>query len=141
MVNEGRRLGRSHRQVYQGFEGPSSSRPHIHLLTKLLKNPSEDGTLSICYFDGERNCLLPLRVFKRNSTSTWTRSTEHDSVVRGCVNTDGSPLSKSCLSHFHPIMFLIEGEQTPFPVGIYHGHQKPGSANELLGMFVEEASR
>ena len=38
-------------------------------------------------------------------------------------------------------MFLIEGEQTPFPVGIYHGHQKPGSANELLGMFVEEASR
>lgn len=56
------------------------------------------------------------------------------------MNTDGLPLSKSSLSHFHPILFLLEGEQTPFPVGIYHGHQKPASANELLRMFVEEAS-
>ena len=59
------------------------------------------------------------------------------SIVRRRVNTDGLPLSKSSLSHFHPVLFLIEGEQTPFPVGIYHG---PGSANEFLGMFVEEAS-
>ena len=61
------------------------------------------------------------------------------SVVRGRVNTDGLPLSKSSRSHFHPILFLLEGEQTPFPVGIYHGSQKPASANEFLKMFVEDA--
>lgn len=63
------------------------------------------------------------------------------SVVRGRVNTDGLPLSKSSRSHFHPILFLLEGEQTPFPVGIYHGHEKPASSNELLKMFVEDARR
>ena len=78
LVNEGRRLGRSRRQAHPGFEGPSSSRSHIHLLAKLLKNPSEDATQSICYSDGVRRCLLPLWVRKRNSTSTWAPSTEQD---------------------------------------------------------------
>jgi hypothetical protein len=56
------------------------------------------------------------------------------------VNTDGSPLSKSSLSHFPPILFLLEGEKLISLLELNHGHQKPGSGNEFLRIFVEEAS-
>lgn len=62
------------------------------------------------------------------------------SVIRIFINVDGLPLSRSSKSEFWPILGLIQGEQTPFAIGLYHGTTKPVCPNEFLQKFVREAN-
>ena len=61
---------------------------------------------------------------------------EHISIL---VNVDGIPLTKSSKSTFWPILGLISGEETPFPIGVYHGSGKPECVNSFLRKFIDEA--
>ena len=55
------------------------------------------------------------------------------------ISIDGLPLSKSSPSTFWPILGLIYGEETPFPIGVFHGEGKPDCVNCFLEPFVDEA--
>lgn len=56
------------------------------------------------------------------------------------INIDGLPLTKSSGSQFWPILIKInELEKVePFPVGMYHGENKPTNSNMFLLRFIEE---
>ena len=56
-------------------------------------------------------------------------------------STDGIPLTKSSSSTFWPILALEEGESTPFPIGVFHGHSKPTNFDEFLKPFVIEVNQ
>ncbi|XP_046403542.1 uncharacterized protein LOC124169102 isoform X1 [Ischnura elegans] len=61
--------------------------------------------------------------------------------IKLLIGIDGLPVAKSSKSQFWPILaHLIPAENScVFPVGIYHGHEKPGNANDFLRDFVDEA--
>ena len=63
-------------------------------------------------------------------------------VIRLAINIDGLPLSKSSGSQLYPILGMVKNcnENSIFPIGIYHGYEKPSDFNELLYKFVEEAA-
>lgn len=54
------------------------------------------------------------------------------------VNMDGLPLFKSSGTKFWPILRLIKGEATPFPIGVWAGTGKQTCANAYLRKFVDE---
>lgn len=56
------------------------------------------------------------------------------------INIDGLPLTKSSGSQFWPILIKIDKLEKvePFPVGIYHGENKPTNSNMFLLRFIEE---
>lgn len=56
------------------------------------------------------------------------------------INIDGLPLTKSSSSQFWPILGKIENLQQDhvFPIGVYHGFNKPSDANDFLKSFVDE---
>lgn len=57
------------------------------------------------------------------------------------INIDGLPLSKSSSSQLYPILCsLFEYPHNIFVIGVYHGYEKPTSANKLLEDFVQEAT-
>lgn len=53
------------------------------------------------------------------------------------VIVGGLPLAKIILSVFWPILGLITGTETPFPIGVYKWESK--TKNEFLQQFIEEA--
>lgn len=57
------------------------------------------------------------------------------------INIDGLPLSKSTNSQLWTILgsFYKVWPPVVFPIGIYHGHEKPKFANDFLVQFVLEA--
>lgn len=58
------------------------------------------------------------------------------------INIDGLPISKSSTSQLYPILCLIQNiDILPniFPIGIYHGYDKPADFNNFIEDFVNEA--
>lgn len=56
------------------------------------------------------------------------------------VSVDGLPISKSSGSQLYPVLCSFYGYSGNVAViGIYHGNEKPGSANEFLEEFITEA--
>lgn len=63
-----------------------------------------------------------------------------DSVIKIVIGVDGLPLSKSSSSQFWPILgYIHPHKEIVFPIGIYHGNQKPNDSNDFLKYFIEEA--
>lgn len=61
------------------------------------------------------------------------------SCIELLINVDGLPLSKSSNSQIYPILCsLFKYPHNVSVIGIYHGYEKPTSANELLTDFVQE---
>jgi len=61
-------------------------------------------------------------------------------IIKIAVGVDGLPLSKSSSSQFWPILaYIAPYHEHVFPIGIYHGHQKPQSSDDYLKEFVSEA--
>lgn len=61
-----------------------------------------------------------------------------DNVSLLC-NVDGLPLSKSSGSQIYPILCTLHNDKEKVAViGIYHGYEKPASANDFLKDFVDE---
>lgn len=55
------------------------------------------------------------------------------------INVDGLPLSKSSNSQLYPILCsLFKYPNNISVIGIYHGYEKPASANDFLTDFVKE---
>lgn len=65
----------------------------------------------------------------------------HDSnLIELCINIDGLPLTKSSGSQLYPILCNVFGtNSTVNIIGLYHGNEKPKSANDFLYDFVTEA--
>lgn len=63
-----------------------------------------------------------------------------DSKIEVMVGVDGLPLSKSSSSQFWPILaYIYPHSNHVFPVGIYHGNEKPHDSNDYLEKFIREA--
>lgn len=63
-----------------------------------------------------------------------------DSKIEVMVGVDGLPLSKSSSSQFWPILaYIYPHSNYVFPVGIYHGNEKPHDSNDYLEKFIREA--
>ncbi|CAI6366430.1 unnamed protein product [Macrosiphum euphorbiae] len=63
-----------------------------------------------------------------------------DSEIKVMVGVDGLPLSKSSSSQFWPILaYIYPHSNHVFPVGIYHGNEKPHDSNNYLDKFIHEA--
>lgn len=64
-------------------------------------------------------------------------------TVKLAVNIDGLPLSSSSGSQLYPILGMVKDykplNNIVFPVGIYHGQEKPCCFNNFLEEFVSEA--
>ncbi|KAL4103987.1 hypothetical protein QTP88_019300 [Uroleucon formosanum] len=72
----------------------------------------------------------------KNSSSKF----KLDSEIKVMVGLDGLPLSKSSSSQFWPILANIYPHSNHvFPVGIYHGNEKPHDSNNYLEKFIHEA--
>lgn len=68
----------------------------------------------------------------------------HNSIPKDIsilVNIDGLPLTKSSRSTFWPILGLISGEESPFPIGVFHGTGKPECVNSFLEEFADETKK
>ncbi|CAH1183066.1 unnamed protein product [Ceutorhynchus assimilis] len=83
------------------------------------------------YHFGLKKCILNLLI-------------QHPSVrnidtIELFINIDGLPLAKSSQSQVYPILFCLVDNQTCVDmIGIYHGYEKPKSANNFLEDFVKE---
>lgn len=68
-------------------------------------------------------------------------ATSNLSEIKVAIGIDGLPLSKSSNSQFWPILAYVIGLPTKqvFPVGIYHGYEKPKDSDLFLDEFVKEA--
>lgn len=53
-------------------------------------------------------------------------------------NVDGAPITKSTNSSVWPILCKVVGSKFVFPIGIYHGLQKPNNFSHYLSIFVDE---
>jgi hypothetical protein len=58
--------------------------------------------------------------------------------VQLLTNIDGIPLAKSSACSFWPLLGLIKGEITPFPIGVFHGMSKPDDNDEHFTPFIKE---
>lgn len=62
----------------------------------------------------------------------------HDEV-KIAIGIDGLPLSKCSSSQFWPILAYIQPHHKyVFPVGVYHGYEKPKDSNEYLKDLISE---
>lgn len=64
-------------------------------------------------------------------------------TIKLAINIDGLPLSKSSGSQLYPILGIVKDfkplNNIVFPIGIYHGQEKPCCFNNFLEEFVSEA--
>jgi hypothetical protein len=58
--------------------------------------------------------------------------------VQFLIKIDGIPLVKSNTSSFWPLLGLIKGEITPFPIGVFHGMSKPDDIDEYFTPFIRK---
>lgn len=59
--------------------------------------------------------------------------------IKIALGIDGLPITKSSSSQFWPILaYIIPHKNYVFPVGIYHGHEKPHDSNIYLRDLVSE---
>jgi len=62
-----------------------------------------------------------------------------DNVIKIVIGVDGLPLSKSSSSQLWPILgYIHPHHENVFPIGIYHGDQKPSDSNDYLKYFIDE---
>jgi len=62
----------------------------------------------------------------------------HDEI-KIAIGIDGLPLSKCSSSQFWPILAYIQPHHKyVFPVGVYHGYEKPKDSNEFLQDLISE---
>lgn len=60
--------------------------------------------------------------------------------IKIIIGIDGLPIAKSSNSQLWPILAYIENTiKIVFPVGIYHGYNKPNDSNNYLKEFISEA--
>lgn len=60
------------------------------------------------------------------------------------INIDGLPLFKSSSSQLYPILCIVNNvkiQPNIFPIGVYHGSEKPNNFNDFLRDFVTESSK
>lgn len=64
-------------------------------------------------------------------------------TIKLVINIDSLPLSKSSGSQLYPILGIVKDykplNNIVFPIGIYHGQEKPCCFNNFLEEFVSEA--
>lgn len=63
-------------------------------------------------------------------------------IIEVSINIDGLPLFKSSSSQFYPILCIVNNvkiQPNIFPIGIYHGSEKPNDFNDMLSDFVNES--
>lgn len=63
-------------------------------------------------------------------------------IIEVSVNIDGLPLLKSSSSQLYPILCIVNNvkiQPNIFPIGIYHGTEKPIDFNDMLSDFVDES--
>lgn len=62
-------------------------------------------------------------------------------TIKVAIGIDGLPLSKSSSSQFWPILAYVIGPfpKQVFPIGIYHGYEKPKDSDLFLAEFIKEA--
>ncbi|XP_063215738.1 uncharacterized protein LOC134527205 [Bacillus rossius redtenbacheri] len=85
-----------------------------------------------CHFGLEKACREIICDLKKyNIDNTY---------LQLLVNIDGLPLSKSSSSCIWPILCSSPALNKVCVVGVYHGYEKPRSANDFLQTFVTEAS-
>lgn len=79
----------------------------------------------------------------RNGITNYLSSTESlkNYTIKILVNMDGLPLFKSSREEFWPILALVRGQVTPFPIGVWSGVGKPSCSNSYLRDFVDEAKQ
>lgn len=107
---------------------PQDARTFLKTPRNVIVDAGNGGTYY--HFGFERGIISRLRLLP---TENFPR------VAKVFINMDGIPLCKSSQSDFWPILGLLTGEQTPFPIGIFHGPQKPHCPNVYLRKFAEEA--
>lgn len=62
-----------------------------------------------------------------------------DNEIKVVVGVDGLPLSKSSSSQYWPILaYIYPHSDKVFPIGIYHGNEKPYDSNDFLKYFIDE---
>ncbi|KAE9536156.1 hypothetical protein AGLY_007379 [Aphis glycines] len=62
-----------------------------------------------------------------------------DNIIKIVIGVDGLPLSKSSSSQLWPILaYIYPHHEHVFPIGIYHGNQKPNDSNDYLKYFIDE---
>lgn len=62
-----------------------------------------------------------------------------DDKVKIAIGIDGLPLSKCSSSQFWPILVYIQPHHKyVFPVGVYHGYEKPKDNNDFLQDLISE---
>ncbi|CAI6370637.1 unnamed protein product [Macrosiphum euphorbiae] len=60
-------------------------------------------------------------------------------IIKIALGIDGLPITKSSSSQFWPILaYIMPHKNYVFPVGIYHGHEKPQDSNIYLRDLVSE---
>lgn len=63
-------------------------------------------------------------------------------IIKVGINIDGLPLFKSSSSQLYPILCIVNNvniHPNIFPIGIYHGSEKPNNFNDFLSDFVNES--
>lgn len=115
--------------------------PHFSELPKdaraLLKIPRKVFPTVIApgmyYHIGFKNCLEnPMNCSTNNIL-------QYNSTLEVCINIDGLPISKSSGQLYLILCSLFTNKNNVETIRIYHGNEKPASANDFLRAFVDEA--
>lgn len=76
----------------------------------------------------------------QTAINSLIRKTKIPDEIELLINIDGLPLSKSSGSQLYPILCSMNDDHKNVAIiGMYHGYEKPASANDFLQEFVEEA--
>lgn len=99
----------------------------------LLATPKSTGSKIVA--------VNPGKYFHFGLESGLLRYTSSMDEIKVAIGIDGLPLSKSSSSQFWPILAYVIGPvpRKVFPVGIYHGYEKPHDSDMFLAEFVKEA--
>lgn len=114
---------KNQKNVFDGL--PRDIRTLLKTPRKVIVEPMAEGTY---YHFGMLKGII----------SYLSVSTGPSDSLQVMINMDGLPLFKSSCTTFWPILGLIKGEATPFPIGVWAGNGKPTCANTYLRKFVEE---
>lgn len=77
-----------------------------------------------------------------NNMFKYINTSDIPNIIEVGINIDGLPLCKSSSSQLYPILCIVNNVKISpniFPIGIYHGNDKPLSFNDFLEEFVNES--